>query len=496
MMMAVQLSSLRVSAELDASKYVVGAQQIASATAQASAGNAALAASVTSVQAKISAAGDPVERLSRQFVDGYAATQRMSSAFNTLGRAIDTGKVSMQQADKILDGILAKYRMVGDASQFIVRGQNEMAAAIGRANTRFLEQNNRVPANNNARLSSGQIQNLSFQANDILTMALMGASPGQIAVSQGGQIVQALQMGEGGIVGSLNAIKASAAAAGSALVGTLGLVGSIATGFGVAAVAAGAFYALTRDKSKDLNEALKDQKQAIDEVAKAYDLATVSSDNFNTSRGIYAGAAARQSQTDLGTAARSQDTEVLGELARFVTAGQVRGGRFGYVASGSYQARPEFSAFNGPIATFARDFDYDELAKGVRDITTQNPALQVTGDKILNIAKSGHEAAAALKEGADALARINSSARSSVGFDRIQQFGRDQMTMTQRFGDDPFAAQREEQRQKVISLKEAQDERNRSLDRTLDLAQLDVALTGKTTPEATGFVLRARKDRQ
>ena len=217
--MAVELRTLRVSAELDASRYVAGAQQIATATKLASSGNIDLAASVTTVQTKISAAGDPVERLSRQFVDGYAATQRMTSAFDTLGRAIDTGKVSMQQADKILDGILTKYRMVGDASQFIVRGQNEMAAAIGRANTRFLEQNNRVPANNNARLSSGQIQNLSFQANDILTMALMGASPGQIAVSQGGQIVQALQMGEGGIAGSLNAIKGSAAAAGSALVG-------------------------------------------------------------------------------------------------------------------------------------------------------------------------------------------------------------------------------------------------------------------------------------
>src|SRR5689334_15659146 len=108
--MTVELRTLRVSAELDASKYVAGAQQMASATSQATAGNTALGASVTQVQAKISAAGDPVERLSRQFVDGYAASQRMTSAFNTLGRAIDTGKVSMQQADKILDGILAKYR--------------------------------------------------------------------------------------------------------------------------------------------------------------------------------------------------------------------------------------------------------------------------------------------------------------------------------------------------------------------------------------------------
>ncbi|TGV37778.1 hypothetical protein EN811_26730, partial [bacterium M00.F.Ca.ET.168.01.1.1] len=140
-----------------------------------------------------------------------------------------------------------------DASMFLARGQNELAAAVTNANAKLAQQ--RVPAaNQNARLSGGQLQGLGYQANDIVTMALLGASPGQIAFSQGGQILQTLQMGEGGIAGSLNAIKGSAAAAGTALVGTLGTVGLIATGFGVAAVAAGAFYLLTREKTKDLND--------------------------------------------------------------------------------------------------------------------------------------------------------------------------------------------------------------------------------------------------
>ncbi|WP_189522828.1 hypothetical protein, partial [Mesorhizobium sp. M4B.F.Ca.ET.214.01.1.1] len=130
----------------------------------------------------------------------------------------------------------------------------------------------------------------------------------------------------------------------------------------------------------------KEQRQAILDVASAYDLAKISADNYNKSRGIYAGAAARQGQRDLSTAARSEDIDVLNDLARFVVPG--------YHQAGFYQARSQFSAFNGPISAFSKDFDYDELAKGVRDITAQNPALQETGDKILNLAKVGHEAAA------------------------------------------------------------------------------------------------------
>ncbi|MBA1141758.1 phage tail length tape measure family protein [Mesorhizobium neociceri] len=383
----------------------------------------------------------------------------------------------------------------------------------------------RVAANQNGagnRLSSFQVQGLGYQANDVVTMALLGAPVGQIAASQGGQILQTLQMGEGGIAGSLSAIKGSAAAAGTALVGTLGTVGLIATGFGVAAVAAGAFYLLTRDRAKSLNDALKDQKQDILEVASAYDLAKVSADNYNKSRGIYAGAAARKGQTDLGTAARSEDIDVLDDLARFVVPG--------YHKAGFYQARSQYSAFNDPISAFSKNFDYDELAKGVRDITAQNPALQETGDKILNIAKAGHEAAAAFKEGADALARINARA-PSLADARLGQDYRDQndaqLTWLERQQSAAFAGigakSPEERRQAAMAseaakpsaegesadvrqfkiasagamaykealhqLTEAQDQRRRSLEQTLDSAKLDVELIGKTTAATEGLRL-------
>ncbi len=390
------------------------------------------------------------------------------------------------------------------------------------------------------KLSSFQLQGLGFQANDVVTMALLGAPASQIAFSQGGQILQNLQMGEGGISGSLSAIKGSAASAGAALVGTLGVVGSIATGFGVAAVAAGAFYLLTRDKSKDLNEALKDQKQAIDEVAKAYDLAKVSSDNYNKSRGIYAGAEARQGQSDLSTSARSQDIDVLNKLAAFETTGQVRGGRFGFVASGQFGARSRYSAFASAIDPFAQSVnaghpDYDALAKGVQAVVQQNPALKTTGDEILNIAKAGNEAAAALKEGADALARINSRA-PSLADSQLGQDYRDQNNATlywlvqQRNATiGGIGAMSPEQRRQaamaeeaakpsddsaevkdfrvqtagavayaeaIHALNQAQEERKRSLDQTIASAKLDLDLVGKTTAEVEGLRMAAQLEAQ
>lgn len=259
------------------------------------------------------------------------------------------------------------------------------------------------------KLSGYQLQGFGYQANDVITMALLGAPVSQIAASQGGQILQTLQMGEGGISGSLTAIKGSATAAGSALVGMLGTTGLIATGFGAAAVAAGAFYLLTRDKTKDLNEALKDERQAVLDVANAFGLAKVNADAYNKSGGIFAAAAARKGQSDLSGAAHGEDLNVLDSLARFVVPG--------YHQAGHYEARSQFSAFDQPIRDYAKSVgagtpDYDALARGVRDVVAQNPGLQQTGDKILDIAKAGHDAAGALKEAADTLARINSRAPS------------------------------------------------------------------------------------
>ncbi|TIV69450.1 MAG: hypothetical protein E5V89_18770, partial [Mesorhizobium sp.] len=402
---------------------------------------------------------------------------------------------------------------------------DEMTAAIGRqrqatlASIAAIKSRQTAANSNNPRLSGPQLQGLGYQANDVVTMALMGAPISQIAASQGGQILQTLQMGEGGVSGSLNAIKGSAVAAGSALVGMLGTTGLIATGFGAAAVAAGAFYFATREKAKDLNDALEEERQAILDVANAYDLAKVKADTYNQSSGIFAAAAARKGQSDLSGAAHTEDLNVLDSLARFVVPG--------YHQAGHYEARSQFSAFDGPIRQYAKSVgagapDYDALAKGVQDVVAQNPALQVTGDKILNIAKKGAEASGTLKEAADTLARINSRAPSLADSNlaRIYREQNDaQLYWLERQRDASLLGVRarspEQRRQAAIaaeaappsddsaevsafkqqtagalayeqairSLKEAQDQRLRSLEQTIATAQLDASLIGKSKAE-------------
>lgn len=119
------------------------------------------------------------------------------------------------------------------------------------------------------RLSGQQVQGLGFQANDVATMALLGASPSQIAFSQGGQILQTLQMGEGGVSGSLRAIKGGATAAVTSLAEMVGTTGLIATGLGAAALAGAGFYALI-NRGKSLNDVLEGHKTLIEEIAQSY----------------------------------------------------------------------------------------------------------------------------------------------------------------------------------------------------------------------------------
>lgn len=101
-------------------------------------------------------------------------------------------------------------------------------------------------ANENTRqvgLNSGALQNLSFQINDVATMALSGASAFQIMATQGGQLLQIAQQSGGGIKG----LFAQAGEGAAALASRIGLVGAglgaLTAGFATAALAAASYRA-------------------------------------------------------------------------------------------------------------------------------------------------------------------------------------------------------------------------------------------------------------
>ncbi|MBB4574386.1 phage tail length tape measure family protein [Rhizobium lentis] len=232
----VEIRTLRVSAEMDASKYTAGAQQKAAADDQMKRSGKGLGDSFTENDQKISAATNVLAKLSRQYVDGYATTQRFNQAVNQLTRGVELGKIEMTQASAILDGIYRKYGMMADAARIAERGQIELSKAVQQANARFEEQSRVVPVNErrpavgvaNDNQAQFRRQNLGAQLQDI-GVSLYGGMPlTTVLLQQGSQIV-GIYGGNGGVNAVLKDLGAILAAA-ARYVGPFAAAGAAAYG--------------------------------------------------------------------------------------------------------------------------------------------------------------------------------------------------------------------------------------------------------------------------
>lgn len=229
----VEIRTLRVSAEMDASKYTAGAAQKAAADDQMKRSGKGLGDSFTENDQKISAATNVLAKLSRQYVDGYATTQRFNQAVNQLTRGVELGKIEMTQASAILDGIYRKYGMMADAARVAERGQLELSKAVQEANNRFEQQARVVPAANqhvapggvaNDNQAQFRRQNLGAQVQDI-GVSLYGGMPVTTVLLQQGSQILGIYGGNGGV---------------NALIKDLGAIVSAATRYVLPFAAAGA----------------------------------------------------------------------------------------------------------------------------------------------------------------------------------------------------------------------------------------------------------------
>lgn len=197
----VEIRTLRVSAEMDASKYTAGAQQKVNADDQMKRSGKGLGDSFTEGEQKISAATNVLAKLSRQYVDGYATTQRFNQAVNQLTRGVELGKIEMTQASAILDGIYRKYGMMADAARVAERGQIELSKAVQQANTRFAEQAKSRPVGGivaNDNQAQFRRQNLGAQVQDI-GVSLYGGMPVTTVLLQQGSQILGIYGGNGGV---------------------------------------------------------------------------------------------------------------------------------------------------------------------------------------------------------------------------------------------------------------------------------------------------------
>ena len=138
--MTVALSTLRVSAALEASAYAAGMAQKIAADREGAASSAALGAAIKQTDVKIADSGGVLGRLSRQYVDGFGSAQRFDKAVRDLGRGIETGNVSLDQAQAIVDGLYRKFNLAADSNALLEKGQVALAAVVGTTNNRLAAQ--------------------------------------------------------------------------------------------------------------------------------------------------------------------------------------------------------------------------------------------------------------------------------------------------------------------------------------------------------------------
>jgi hypothetical protein len=149
--MAVELRTLRVSADLDANGYAAGAaRKVAADRAMSESGRQAAQAmdavgtTAVATNTKISSAADGIERIKRQFVSGYAAQADFDRGLKTVGNGLDKGRLSAEQASVAVENLSRKYGVAADASHAVAKGNAALSQAISEANGRITAQSGAV----------------------------------------------------------------------------------------------------------------------------------------------------------------------------------------------------------------------------------------------------------------------------------------------------------------------------------------------------------------
>ena len=211
----IALESLRVSAELDAAKYVAGAQAKSAADKAMVESANAVGAAVQATDRRLVDSASAVERLARQVDRGYDSQVRFEKGAATLARALDGGRISAERHGELLDLLRQRYQPLEEAA-------NRSVDAVSRSR-RGMEDYSRQTG-----LTRQQLLTLQYTFNDIAASLASGASPLTILLQQGGQVTQAW----GGIGATFRAgFAALTTGAGLATAG----VGLLAAGFGLAA---------------------------------------------------------------------------------------------------------------------------------------------------------------------------------------------------------------------------------------------------------------------
>jgi len=132
--MSVQLSSLRVSLEMDGSNYVQGAAAIAKANEQMAATGVLAGAQLAQQDIAAGNTGAALTRLSKANIDGYGGAYAFSKGMTTLQGTFEDGKVSADRAAITYTGLVNRFGMVADATGIAGKGNQAFANIVDGVN--------------------------------------------------------------------------------------------------------------------------------------------------------------------------------------------------------------------------------------------------------------------------------------------------------------------------------------------------------------------------
>lgn len=293
-----------------------------------------MAASGKNIGSGVEKFAGEIQRANPYLQEMTKLTLSQSRAFSSLEKSLDPAFRNLQRYQVAEEKIAAG---VANRAFSIDRG-NEL---LGLAAVKYRQLGDQASgANDNIRLSSHQMLNLSRQGQDVVTMLALGAPAMQVFASQASQVYDAISSGPGGLTGGL---KGLAGSAGSAIV-AVGPLGLALSGL-VAGVGAYA-YSIRKD-FPDLTQTIEEQEKALAAIEKRYGSLSDSVSNLGdrfAPTSIIAGRALR----DLQMLQREQQLVLERQLS---AASGIGGVGMTVTASGAAEAGIDLSGERAPTSS-------------------------------------------------------------------------------------------------------------------------------------------------
>lgn len=134
--MTIQLSSLRVAADFDATKYTRGMASKIDADKRGAASSNSVGAALAQADAAMEKTANGSVRLSRALIDGYSNAAKFESTLRAIGRGVDRG-MDLDRAAVLLDAAYKKYGLVADAMTLVQQGHVNLAPLVTSLNQRL-----------------------------------------------------------------------------------------------------------------------------------------------------------------------------------------------------------------------------------------------------------------------------------------------------------------------------------------------------------------------